>query len=564
MAGRRRRWRPSATDARPLTARVRTRASRPRTAGPRPAGPPSLSLQPRSGAAFRVSRNDARHRRRPGGAHQLLRRAGQAPPPCAALGAALPRAGGRHRRGAQHHHRAAGAAAAGARPEAAGLDRPGAGGDAGGAARADAAGSAAASPPSRRGSTSSTHRARPGRCRPSRCSCTRRSWCCRGMLFAALVWVRLAGFHRRSAIAAAAADLAARPPRDADAEERQLGNILAELALAAGLPTPRLLLVDAAEPNAAAFGASHRDADVIATRGLLERLDRRETQGVVAHLVGSIGSGDLRLAAAVQAVFGTLGAMVLVFDLPFRRAAWTTLGDLIRAVLGRAAGGAGGAAERRPRRRHLARQHGPDAQGDEPRRALAAARRAAGGAAAALDAADPGAEAAGLALDAVRLRLAARPALAGAALSWPMPSRCSCCATRRRWPARCGGSMHGGLPPGGALQELGFFHAPQQDTAKGFRARASMVAALTPASARRLARLAALGRRAAPRSGFLAGLRGIAALPGWKRGARACPAGAAGAAVRRAGLHGAGCCWSAPRSSPSWAGPALASLVLRL
>jgi Zn-dependent protease with chaperone function len=117
-----------------------------------------------------------------------------------------------------------------------------------------------------------------------------------GMLFAALVWARLARFHRTSAIAAAADDLAARPPRDADPEERQLGNILAELSLAAGLPTPRLLLVDAAEPNAAAFGASHRDAAVIATRGLLDRLDRRETQGVVAHLVGSVGSGDLLLA----------------------------------------------------------------------------------------------------------------------------------------------------------------------------------------------------------------------------------------------------------------------------
>ena len=81
-----------------------------------------------------------------------------------------------------------------------------------------------------------------------------------GMLFAALVWARLARFHRRSAIAAAAADLAARAPCEADPEERQLGNILAELALAAGLPTPRLLLVDAPEPNAASFGASHQDA----------------------------------------------------------------------------------------------------------------------------------------------------------------------------------------------------------------------------------------------------------------------------------------------------------------
>ena len=43
-----------------------------------------------------------------------------------------------------------------------------------------------------------------------------------------------------------------------------------------------------------------------------------------------------------------------------------------------------------------------------------------------------------------------------------------------------------------------------------------MVAALTPAIGKRLARLAALGAGPAPRSGFLAGLRGVAALPGWK------------------------------------------------
>jgi hypothetical protein len=73
-----------------------------------------------------------------------------------------------------------------------------------------------------------------------------------------------------------------------------------------------------------------------------------------------------------------------------------------------------------------------------------------------------------------------------------------------------------GLPPGGALQELGFFHAPQHDGAQGFRARASMVAALTPGRAKRLSRLAALGAGPAPQTGFRAGLRHVAALPGWK------------------------------------------------
>ncbi|WP_431270182.1 M48 family metalloprotease [Dankookia sp. P2] len=336
-----------------------------------------------------------------------------------------------------------------------------------------------------------------------------------GMLFAALVWLRLAGFHRRSAIAAAAADLAARPPHEADAEERQLGNILAELSLAAGLPVARLLLVDAAEPNAAAFGASHHDAAIIATRGLLERLDRRETQGVVAHLVGSIGSGDLRLAAAVQAVFGTLGAMVLAFDLPFRRAAWTTLGDLARAVLGllpaaRAGRLAAG----------LAAGTAPDSM-DPMIRVMSLAERW-----------PPlGALLVAPLLPWMLLTLVQKLLVSLWMLfvfGWPLGLLWrarryladAVAVQLLRDPEALASALRridmGGLPPGGALQELGFFHAPQQGAAQGFRARASMVAALTPAIGKRLARLAALGAGPAPRTGLLAGLRGIAALPGWK------------------------------------------------
>lgn len=337
-----------------------------------------------------------------------------------------------------------------------------------------------------------------------------------GMLFGTLVWLRLAGFHRRSAIAAAAADLAARPPREADPEERQLGNILAELSLAAGLPTPRLLLVDAPEANAAAFGASHRHAAIIATRGLLDRLDRRETQGVVAHLVGAVGSGDLRLAAAVQAVFGTLGAMVLVFDLPFRRGAWTTLGDLVRAILGilpaaRAARLSAG----------LAEGIAPESM-DSMLKVMSLVERW-----------PPlGALLVAPLIPWMLLTLLQKLLVSLWMLfvfGWPLGLLWrarryladAVAVQLLRDPQALASALRGidagGLPPGGALQELGFFHAPQQDRLQGFRARASMVAALTPPVGKRLSRLAALGAGPAPETGLLAGLRGIAALPGWKR-----------------------------------------------
>ena len=156
-----------------------------------------------------------------------------------------------------------------------------------------------------------------------------------GMLAGMLLWGALARFHRRHAAAAACAALGARQPRSSDQKERQLGNIVAEMALAAGLPAPRLMLINADQANAAVFGASHLDAILVVTRGLLDRLDRQETVGAVAHVVASVGDGDLGLAAAVLAVFQTLGAFLTLFDLPFRRGAWITLAGLAGACMRR-------------------------------------------------------------------------------------------------------------------------------------------------------------------------------------------------------------------------------------
>lgn len=157
-----------------------------------------------------------------------------------------------------------------------------------------------------------------------------------GMLAGMLLWAALARFHRRHAAAAACAALGAREPRPDDPEERQLGNIVAEMALAAGMPAPRVMLIDTELTNAAVFGASHRSATLLVTRGLLDRLDRQETVGAVAHVVASAGNGDLGLAAAVLAVFQTLGAFLTLFDLPFRRGAWRALGGLAGACVRRA------------------------------------------------------------------------------------------------------------------------------------------------------------------------------------------------------------------------------------
>ncbi|HEY7529476.1 MAG TPA: M48 family metallopeptidase [Gemmatimonadota bacterium] len=95
------------------------------------------------------------------------------------------------------------------------------------------------------------------------------------------------------------------------AEERELDNVVAEMALAAGIPKPRVYVVEDPAPNAFATGRDPARAAIGVTRGLLLHLDREETQGVVAHEMAHIRNLDTRTMTIVAAMAGTL---VLVAD----------------------------------------------------------------------------------------------------------------------------------------------------------------------------------------------------------------------------------------------------------
>jgi Zn-dependent protease with chaperone function len=151
---------------------------------------------------------------------------------------------------------------------------------------------------------------------------------------AALVWIVLRRISFRGEGGDLIARLHARTPNQLDPEEHQLTNIVEEMALAAGLPAPALLLIDSPVINAAAVGVSHGQASLLVTRGVLDQLDRAETSGVVAHLVASIGAGDIRLTHSILAVFQTFGFFVTFLDLPFRWSAWQALGGLCLIVTG--------------------------------------------------------------------------------------------------------------------------------------------------------------------------------------------------------------------------------------
>ncbi len=95
------------------------------------------------------------------------------------------------------------------------------------------------------------------------------------------------------------------------AEERELDNIVTEMAIAAGLPKPAIYVIDDPAPNAFATGRDPGHASIGVTQGLLDLLDREETQGVIAHEMSHIRNYDIRTMTLVAAMMGTL---VLISD----------------------------------------------------------------------------------------------------------------------------------------------------------------------------------------------------------------------------------------------------------
>jgi heat shock protein HtpX len=107
----------------------------------------------------------------------------------------------------------------------------------------------------------------------------------------------------------ALASLHARPLSLDEPENRQLENIVGEMALASGLPRPQLYLIPDPSPNALAAGRDPQHAVLAVTQGLLNLLDREETQGVVAHEMAHIGNRDTLMMTLVGILLG--GAMML-------------------------------------------------------------------------------------------------------------------------------------------------------------------------------------------------------------------------------------------------------------
>jgi heat shock protein HtpX len=93
--------------------------------------------------------------------------------------------------------------------------------------------------------------------------------------------------------------------------ERQFQNVVQEMAIASGVPAPKMYVVPDLDPNAFVTGSSPRESHIAVTQGLLDALDRDELQAVVAHEMGHVKNEDARLMTLMA---GLAGAVLLLRD----------------------------------------------------------------------------------------------------------------------------------------------------------------------------------------------------------------------------------------------------------
>ncbi len=113
--------------------------------------------------------------------------------------------------------------------------------------------------------------------------------------------------------------LAASGAKEVTAQDNpQLINVVQEMALAANVPMPRVYLIDDTAPNAFATGRDPAHASVAITIGLLQKLDREELQGVMAHELSHVRNFDIRFSVMVGVLVGSIALLADFFVVAVR------------------------------------------------------------------------------------------------------------------------------------------------------------------------------------------------------------------------------------------------------
>ncbi len=90
-------------------------------------------------------------------------------------------------------------------------------------------------------------------------------------------------------------------------------DVVEGLTLASGLPMPKLYVMPSKQINAFASGRSPKSSVICVTEGALEKLDRRELEGVIAHELGHIGGYDIRYMTLVAVMVGIISIISEIF-----------------------------------------------------------------------------------------------------------------------------------------------------------------------------------------------------------------------------------------------------------
>jgi heat shock protein HtpX len=136
-------------------------------------------------------------------------------------------------------------------------------------------------------------------------------------VIAALAVYAVFSYYASSSVALAVS--AAHPVTKED--EPELYRVVENLSIGSGLPMPKVYVIEDGAPNAFATGRDPQHATVTATRGLLNKLDKSELEGVIAHEMSHIGNYDIRVMTITVVL---VGLIALLADLFMR---WTWFGS---------------------------------------------------------------------------------------------------------------------------------------------------------------------------------------------------------------------------------------------
>ncbi|EKD56342.1 MAG: hypothetical protein ACD_58C00218G0003 [uncultured bacterium] len=92
-------------------------------------------------------------------------------------------------------------------------------------------------------------------------------------------------------------------------DNKELYHIVENLCITAGLPIPKIYIINDTAPNAFATGRDPKHAVICMTTGLLQKLNRTELEGVIAHELSHIGNYDIRLMTIIVVLVGIIALL---------------------------------------------------------------------------------------------------------------------------------------------------------------------------------------------------------------------------------------------------------------